>query len=63
MRAHPDATRSDVSQQRVEPGALFAGVERIYPNEHTVDREETGADLLFRFLGIEHRLGRKSDGV
>ena len=63
MGAHPDTTRSDFLQQRVEPRSVLARDERVDPDEHAVGGEETHADLFFRLLGINDQFGHETDVV
>jgi hypothetical protein len=52
-----------VPQQWVEPGPVLAGAKRVDPHKHAIDGEKSRADLRFRLLGIEHRLGGQTDSA
>jgi hypothetical protein len=40
MSAHPHAARRDLAHQRIEIGTVSTLVNRIYPDEHAIERGE-----------------------
>ena len=56
MGAHPDAARRDLAQQRIEIGAVAPLVNRVDPDEHTIERGELCANGVENIVLVDHRL-------
>ena len=61
MGTHPDSSRRDVAQDRVELGPVVGAADRIDPDQNTVSGEESGAHVAGGLVGVAHELGRETD--
>ena len=58
MRAHPSALRRDISQERVEDGAIVVATQWIDPDQHTVEPGQMLGEVC-GVLAVQHRLHRE----
>ena len=58
MRAHPSALRRDISQPRVEDGAIVVATQWIDPDQHTVEPGQMLGEVC-GVLAIQHGLHRE----
>ena len=58
----PDSLFSDLAQERIELRSVAALLDRVHPDEDTVQVEQSGADHFDRIVGVDHRLGLDAEG-